>query len=316
MHKALVSIIIPIYNIENCLEHCLKSVKNQTYNNIEVLLIDDGSTDGSGLIAENYAIKDSRFKVFHVSNGGVSKARNLGLEIANGEYLFFLDGDDYLPENSIEILSSNINDSIDMVIGGSYSVSDDKIDYYRVFKNNKQFSVKDNIGISTELGVVQVWGILFRKSILQNIEFDEKYFVGEDLLLLNQVYIKCNKVKLISDIVYYYYLRSDSAYHQSFNFKKYTEIYANERTALLFENYPKLQKQYWGKYLFHCLSMYMAVLSSEQYESRYLDDLIIRIRDKIKYVKYIPSIKYKIGVLTIAFFPKIFMKLYKIAKNN
>lgn len=313
--EQLVSIIIPIYNVEQYLERCLNSVKNQTYLNLEILLIDDGSNDNSGAIADSYAQLDTRFKVFHVPNNGVSQARNLGICHMSGEYVFFLDADDYLPNNSIENLYKHINKDIDVVIGSFY-VDDGKIEDGIVFEKERVFSINDNIGISTEYEIAPVWGALFSSNLFKDIRFDKRYFVGEDLVVLNQIYMQCRAVKIIPDKIYYYFTRNDSACRTKFSYKKYTEIYAREKVAEMYNDYPKIQKEYWGKYLVYCMSMYIFIINSEIYKSEYLDDLIIRIRDKIKYVKYIPSIKYKIGVLTIAFFPKIFMKLYKIAKNN
>ena len=126
----------------------------------------------------------------------------------------------------------------------------------------------------------------------------------------NQAYLNSNKVKIITDMIYYYCLHDDSAYHQSFNSKKYTEIYANEKTALLFENYPEIQKQYWGKYLFHCFSVYMAILSSKKTEIKYQKDLVSRIRRKIKYLHYVSNFRYRSAILLLAYFPSIFKCSY------
>lgn len=104
MDKPLISVIIPVYNIEKYLERCVDSVCNQTYQNIEVLLVDDGSTDSSGKLCEQLAQKDDRIKVFHKENGGSSSARNLGLSNAKGEYVGFVDSDDYISEDMYELL--------------------------------------------------------------------------------------------------------------------------------------------------------------------------------------------------------------------
>ena len=110
MKEAFVSIIIPIYNTSKYLEKCLDSIRKQTYSNIEVLLIDDGSKDGSGGIADKYARLDSRFKVEHLINGGVSRARNKGLELARGNYVTFIDSDDYIAEDHIYNLLHNMGE--------------------------------------------------------------------------------------------------------------------------------------------------------------------------------------------------------------
>ena len=104
----MVSIIIPIYNVEKYSDECITSVINQTYKNIEIILVDDGSPDNCGKICDNYALKDKRIKVIHEKNGGLSFARNTGLNIATGEYVYFLDSDDYLTDNAIELLCNHM----------------------------------------------------------------------------------------------------------------------------------------------------------------------------------------------------------------
>ena len=104
----LISVIVPVYNIEMYLERCVRSIMNQTYQNLEILLVDDGSTDGSGEICERLAKEDNRIKVFHKENGGSSSARNLGIREAKGEYLGFIDSDDYIEPNMYEVLSAAI----------------------------------------------------------------------------------------------------------------------------------------------------------------------------------------------------------------
>lgn len=104
MNKPLISVVIPVYNIEDYLERCVKSVCSQTYENLEILLVDDGSTDKSATLCEQLAQEDTRIKVFHKTNGGSSSARNLGIENAHGEYLGFVDSDDYIAENMYDLL--------------------------------------------------------------------------------------------------------------------------------------------------------------------------------------------------------------------
>ena len=107
----LISVIIPVYNVEKYLEECVLSVINQTYSNLEIILVDDGSTDGSGLLCDQYKDRDSRIKVIHKKNGGLSDARNVALEICNGQYISFVDSDDYVSEAFIEIMYQAIIDN-------------------------------------------------------------------------------------------------------------------------------------------------------------------------------------------------------------
>ena len=104
MSTPLISVIVPVYNIENYLERCVNSIREQTYNNLEILLVDDGSTDSSGALCDRFAEADERIRVFHKENGGSSSARNLGIAEAKGEYLGFVDSDDYISANMYELL--------------------------------------------------------------------------------------------------------------------------------------------------------------------------------------------------------------------
>ena len=123
MKKYLVSIIIPVYNIKNYITKCIESVISQSYKNLEIILVDDGSSDESGLICDNYAKSDNRIKVIHKKNGGLSDARNVAIDVAKGDFIYFIDGDDYIHHNSISVLIEAYNNTqSDIVTGGFMSV--------------------------------------------------------------------------------------------------------------------------------------------------------------------------------------------------
>ncbi len=124
-NQALISVIIPVYNVEEYLHKCVDSVINQTYKNIEILLIDDGSTDSSGRICDEYSAKDERIRVIHQQNGGLSVARNTGIDASNGDYIYFLDSDDYIAENALEILLTiAVTDNSEIVFYDAVSFAD------------------------------------------------------------------------------------------------------------------------------------------------------------------------------------------------
>ena len=110
--EKLISVIVPVYNVEEYVEKCVLSIINQTYKNLEIILVDDGSTDNSGKICDEIAIKDNRIKVIHKKNGGLSDARNVGIDIAKGDYLGFVDSDDYIDPDMYSILLNNMNLSL------------------------------------------------------------------------------------------------------------------------------------------------------------------------------------------------------------
>ena len=114
--KSLVSVIVPIYKVEKYLNKCVDSIINQSYKNLEIILVDDGSPDKCGEICDKYAEKDSRVKVIHKENGGLSDARNAGIDIAKGDYLLFVDSDDWITSNICEVLIKNANDNLSDII--------------------------------------------------------------------------------------------------------------------------------------------------------------------------------------------------------
>lgn len=126
----MISIIIPVYNVEQYLDKCLQSVIHQTYQDIEIILVDDGSSDNSGILCDKWQEKDSRIKVIHKSNGGVSNARNVAIEQANGEYLMFIDSDDIVSDDLCKVLFEMLkNNNADISICNATHIFDDRFDF-------------------------------------------------------------------------------------------------------------------------------------------------------------------------------------------
>lgn len=311
METKLISIIIPVYNTEKYIKRCLESVIAQTYSNLEIIVVDDGSKDRSSIIIDDYAKKDNRIKPLHIENHGVSYARNYALKHIHGEYVTFLDSDDYLPIDSIEIRYKGIDKNIDAVFGGFKICGDNSNGKEIKVKQEQIISLDYNIGISSEYGIASVWGGLFFAKLFNNITFSEKLYVGEDLMVINQIYLKCRLVKIVPNIIYYYQENEVSATKKPFTERRYTEVYAREGVAEMYENYPKIQKEYWGMYLRTCISQYCFILKSGLYESEYLLDLLKRMRKKIRYLFYINNRKSLMYYLIIVISPKLFMRLYK-----
>ena len=122
--STLISIIVPCYNVERELSRCIDSILAQTYNNFELLLVEDGSPDQSGKICDEYAMKDSRIRVFHKPNGGVSSARNMGLDNAKGEWVCLIDGDDSIPQDALATYVQHISSDVDLVMAGFEKIND------------------------------------------------------------------------------------------------------------------------------------------------------------------------------------------------
>lgn len=189
----MISVVVPIYNAEKFLCRCVDSILTQTYTNFELLLINDGSTDNCGSICDGYIIIDNRVRVFHKENGGALSARNLGLEKAKGEWITFVDSDDTLRENALELLYKISTSSVDAIIANTNQV--DLIsgeEWLRLLLDSK---------IRCEL-----WGGLYKKNLLlyEKIEIPSSIVIGEDFLTNLQYALKCKKIRLIADNIYNY----------------------------------------------------------------------------------------------------------------
>ena len=212
MEEDLISIVIPVYKVEKYLEKCIESVLKQTYTNLQIILVDDGSTDNCGKICDEYAKKDSRIEVIHKANGGLSDARNVGISKAKGRYIGFVDSDDYIKENMYEILLNLIKKyDADVSICNLYDVIDGN-EYIR----NKENGIREysRLDILKEVLLDKniqsyAWNKLYKKEL-----FDEvKYPIGkkyEDIGTTFYIFEKCNKIVVTSEPEYYYLKRSDS----------------------------------------------------------------------------------------------------------
>lgn len=204
----MITIIIPIYNSEKYLRTCIDSVLVQSHTNFEILLINDGSTDGSGRICDEYAQKDSRIKVFHKENGGVSSARNVGLDYAKGEWICFVDSDDTVKENYLSNLAANIADA-DLIISGLIKRNSKKNIYTKeafpeIICSSKDFNIYMQEYPLSNFGYP--FSKLFKREILidQKIRFNENVHMFEDVIFLFTYIRFCSEIKFISETDYNY----------------------------------------------------------------------------------------------------------------
>lgn len=212
----LISVIVPVYNVEKYLSRCLESIINQTYKNIEVVCIDDGSPDKSINILKQYEKKDKRIKIIRQENKGLSGARNTGIKKSNGEYIFFVDSDDWLPENAIELLYKTIEkDKSDICIGNLVKTYPKKNKEKKLKKmTNSIFTLTSYLeySIKNKNFTANVVNKLYRSKIIKQskILFKEK-ILYEDFFFVIQYFSYTRKISMIKENVYYYYLeRSDS----------------------------------------------------------------------------------------------------------
>jgi glycosyltransferase involved in cell wall biosynthesis len=214
MKMKKVSIIVPVYNAEKYIDDCVNSILNQTYSNIEVILVNDGSTDKSGLICDNYAELDNRVKVIHQKNSGPSIARNVGITVSTGDYIQFADADDLLEKDMTKILVKHMFENVQLVICGYQSI------YLLENKKSSNLRYPQYLGSYSMVEFNQYFGNLYFEGFINspcnklyiakliknnNLEFPKNINMGEDLLFNLEYFKKCNtNVYIIKDTLYKY----------------------------------------------------------------------------------------------------------------
>ena len=216
--EAKISIIVPIFNVEKYLDRCISSIASQTYRNLEIILVDDGSPDNCFAICDRWAEKDSRITVIHKENQGLGFARNSGIDICTGKYIMFVDSDDYLNEDAVRILLERITlDDSDMVIGKHIDVFEDGSTNENYWKFNTDCIVtqEDFFHLMEEATLIPVsaWGKLYKREIYEHIRFND--MIAEDMWIFPDVVKQCKKISIEADIIYYYYQNSKSLMHQN-----------------------------------------------------------------------------------------------------
>lgn len=213
----LVSIIVPVYNSLTFLPDCLDHLISQTYKNIEIILIDDGSTDGSSDMCDKYSAKDSRISVYHKENGGVSSARNFGIDCSKGQYLFFCDSDDVPNKKMVEVLVSQAEkynaDFLTMRLSTAPDVNEKKT------KVLSKEEIVESICTGNIIGGY-LHNKLFSKSIVGNIRFNENVHICEDKIFCLECAFDSNSFIFIPESYYYYRINCNGALKSKFNEKK------------------------------------------------------------------------------------------------
>ncbi|OUP32154.1 glycosyltransferase [Bacteroides sp. An19] len=234
MNTPLISIIIPIYNAEHFISRCIESVLSQKNTNFELLLIDDGSTDKSKFICDEYARKDSRIHVIHKQNGGVSSARNLGLDKAKGEWVSFVDADDYLSDDFLNIEPAHVDCE---VIQKSYNIIEN-ISTPQVHKIKKSQIISGQnrvISFFVNKRNNELWNKIIKRNVIKDRKFDENTKIGEDMLFFATL-LKDISHYALSSIGYYNYVKNDGSAMKRINDNR------AERYEILKQNIQKIRK--------------------------------------------------------------------------
>jgi len=315
--KPLFSIIVPIYNSEKYLDRCINSILRQTYHNIELILVNDGSTDNSLKICEYYKYYDSRVKVVNKKNGGVSSARNCGMDFAGGDFIGFVDSDDYVDTNMYNRLYECIKDNTDLVVLITHTI------------NNSELFLKDIDSISGYEALnyifklefpTSVWAYLYKRKIIDNIRLNEEVHFFEDFEFNTRALINASSVSLCKELLYNYEINDTSINNQKINDKKISCLGIYDR--VLIEKYIdkdlilKKSAVYFRTYFL--ISIILSLSNSLDVAERkhfilVKKSALIILKDSIK-SKLVPT-KYKIAILFTAFSPAIATKLIHLFSN-
>lgn len=221
-----ISVIVPVYNVEKYLPRCIDSILSQTFTDFELLLIDDGSPDNCGKICDEYAAKDSRVRVFHKPNGGVSSARNLGLDKACGEWITFIDSDDYVDSDHFWNYMGVVELDSDVVIMGRKVIDERGVPSGKIEPSvlDSKTHLYGTRGVVHEMVPMfnlfyTTWNASYRKELLQkyHIRFDENVSWGEDTIFSFQYLVRCNRIQIVSKSSYFYIKNNENAsnrYHK------------------------------------------------------------------------------------------------------
>lgn len=240
----LITVVVPVYNVEKYLKKCIDSIINQTYKNIEIILVDDGSPDNCGKICDEYAKNDQRIKVIHKENGGLSDARNAGIDVATGEYITFVDSDDYIEENCIEFLYDDIiKDNTDMAIGLHIVRYDDGTVIRKRTKKTILEPKETLKRILYDQGIdLSAWAKLYNIKLFKKVRYP-KGRIFEDAATTYKLIDECNKISIDDNVVYNYIIRNDSITNEEFSKNKLQLIDSTkEMTDYIKLKYPDLEK--------------------------------------------------------------------------
>lgn len=316
-----VSIIIPIYNVERYLPRCLDSVCRQTYQDIEILLIDDGSDDQSGAICDQYAANDKRIKVIHKSNGGLSDARNSGLEIATGEYITFVDGDDFVTPYYVEHLCDAMSKGGDMAVSWFASVFPEEM-LPQGKKELIRFTLCNKVTCLEKLlyqdGVeTNACGKLYKRSLFGDL----RYPVGklyEDIVVTYKAIERCENIAVIGNEDYYYWQRNDSIQYVRFTRHKMDAINQMEELGKLVDSqHPELMKAFYCRFFSLASNILFQINDTMLYRAEY--DRIWNILKSIR-IFIVKNRRARKKARIAAFLsylgPGVFSKVYRLTQKR
>lgn len=319
----LISVIVPVYNVEDYLDRCVDSIVNQTYKNLEIILVDDGSTDSSGLRCDEWAEKDKRIVVIHKKNGGLSDARNVGMRNANGEYIGFVDSDDFIDPNMYQIL-------LDIVEKTDSEIAECQ---WLAFENEKEldgYSVKNEenefIELSTEEALKELIVEKMIKQTVVNKLYHRKLIIedfpvgkiNEDDFWTYQIIAQADRIVHINVSLYFYYQRSTSIMHVKYSPKRLDGVEARKwRMYFIKENFPRIFNYACLSFLWTCFYHYQVICRNTEIDTdnRFRNNLHADYCENYcKEAIKLMSAKQKIWMKSFKLFPRLTCNVRNILK--
>lgn len=318
----IISVIVPVYNVEKYLKICIDSILNQTFKEFELILVNDGSTDNCGKICDIYKSKDKRIRVIHKKNAGLSSARNVGLDLAKGKYIAFVDSDDYINKNMYEILYSNlIKTDADISICNFQYVNDNSIININQSIDNYEYLIFNNIEALNKLysennvNVVVAWNKLYKKELFEDLRYTEGR-IHEDEFIIHKLLYKSKKIVYNNTELYYYLKRQGSITQCDFNLKKLDAVYAFKERVEFFREKKLIELQFKAqqKYIYSFLGNYYKAKIKLDNCNEELIKLKNDYNRNLIFVLINPYFIWKEKVLFILFFinPKFYEIYHKI----
>ena len=316
MNKPIISVIIPVYNTGKYLYNCIDSIINQTYKELDIILIDDGSSDGSGDVCDEYSRKDSRITVIHQQNGGVSKARNAGLKVAKGDFYHFPDSDDYIDEDCYEYCLKLIDEYQCDILSFDYYVtySDKEVEHHFSDSVYGLFDVEESHR-AVMTGSPFAWNRFFSKKAVSGISFREDIYRGEDSLFVHECIEQIDKAYFDRRAMYHYVQSEESACRGNFRPVQLTGMKLFDEYKKFYEsNYPDLWKIYLKGCLHLPVTLYYDMYADESDFSSEMKSVYNEYKTRYKEVRKNVDLPIK-NKIKFAFFyisPNLFCKIHKL----
>ena len=320
----MISVIVPVYNVERYLRRCVESIEKQTYKDIEIILIDDGSTDNSGKICDELKLEDSRIKVLHISNGGAARARNYGLNEACGDYISFIDSDDWIMptflEALIRICENNNADIAKCEVIDVKSEKDEVVTHERInVKVYEPVEILNNIYMNRKLFNVAIMNKLYKKSIFEGLRFKEG-IINEDEEILCRIILNSKRIAITNEVLYCYFLSQNSVTRSKFRPKNMDIIKCFDAriSQLKNEKYHVALMQTYADYQktlgILCFNVYTSNWNEKEKYLKQIKEKIHEVNKANKQNKYF-SMSEKIKFSMRIHFPKI-MQIFSEWKNR